>query len=149
VFRTVLTLRQFGGAGGRNAVLLGANYFSNNDPSFQQNTLLHELLHAYTHWDDKEIFAAFAGYGLKNIHGGTIDIADWLKNDCKFTDKALPIGVSVKHEQNRRQGDDQMKATELLKVLAAVAAGFCRRPNTYFSFSCGRRVRQRHTRPAY
>jgi hypothetical protein len=65
------------------AVLLGANYFSNTDSMFQQNTLLHELLHAYTHWNDKEIFDAFKHYGLKQMNPGTGDITEWLKNDCK------------------------------------------------------------------
>ncbi len=66
-----------------NAVLLAPNYFSNTNQAFQQNTLLHELLHAYTHWNDHEIFEAFKDYGIKQVNPGAGDIFEWLKNDCK------------------------------------------------------------------
>ena len=69
------------GSGG-NAVLLGANYFSGTRVS-QQNTLVHELLHAYTHWSDPEIFDAFKDYGLAHVNPGSSDITDWLRNDCR------------------------------------------------------------------
>ncbi len=72
------------------AILLGPNYFSNTNSSSQENTLLHEVLHGYTEWSDGEVFSNFAGYGLQHIHPGTVDITDWLKNDCTKTDPTLP-----------------------------------------------------------
>jgi RHS repeat-associated protein len=67
---------------GGNAVLLGGNYFSGTTLS-QQNTLAHELLHAYTHWSDAEVFDAFKNHGLAHVNYGTGDITEWLQNDCK------------------------------------------------------------------
>ncbi len=75
------------------AVLLGPNYFTNTNSTFQENALLHEALHGYTEWNDVEIFSNFAAYGLQQIHGGTIDITDWLSNDCKKTDSTLPSAL--------------------------------------------------------
>lgn len=41
---------------------------------------------------DAGVFSAFKNFGLQNNGDGTIDITDWLKNDCTKTDKALPSG---------------------------------------------------------
>ena len=72
------------------AIILGANFISNSDPTFQQNVLLHELLHVYTGgWSDAEIFDAFKKYGLQNVNGGTEDICAWLSTDCKSTPTSL------------------------------------------------------------
>jgi RHS repeat-associated protein len=71
------------------AIVLGANFFSNSSSVYQGNVLLHELLHAYTGWNDKEIFQFFQSYGLTNVNGDTEDIAAWLSTDCKSTPKSL------------------------------------------------------------
>lgn len=71
--------------------LLGANFFSNSNAVYQDNVLLHELLHAYTGWNDAEIFSAFVGYGLAQTqYGGTENISAWLSTDCKST----PTGMT-------------------------------------------------------
>jgi hypothetical protein len=67
------------------AVLLGTNFFSNSNSTYQGNVLLHELLHGYTGWSDAEIFSAFSAYGLTNPNGDTEDISAWLSTDCKST----------------------------------------------------------------
>ncbi|MCC7496339.1 MAG: hypothetical protein IT160_02100 [Bryobacterales bacterium] len=71
------------------AVLLGANFFSNSAATFQGNVLLHELLHAYTNWNDTEVFQIFGAYGLKNIHGDTEDISAWMSTDCLRTPTSM------------------------------------------------------------
>ncbi len=71
-----------------NAVILGPNYFSESADG-KQRILIHELLHAYTHWGDDEIFAAFKEYGLVRVNPGTDDISAWLQRDCKGL-KATP-----------------------------------------------------------
>lgn len=72
------------------AVLLGPNFFSNTDATFQSNVLLHELLHAYTGgWSDAEIFSNFSAYGLTNPNGDSEDISAWLSTDCTKTPTSL------------------------------------------------------------
>ena len=69
-------------------VLLGANFFSNASSIFQGNVALHELLHAYTGWNDQEIFAAFSQYGLQQS-AGTQNISSWLSTDCVRTPTSI------------------------------------------------------------
>lgn len=66
-------------------MLLGANFFSNSNATYESNVLLHELLHAYTGWSDPEMFENFKGYGLTNPNGDTEDISAWLSADCTKT----------------------------------------------------------------
>jgi hypothetical protein len=81
-----VTAQTIGASGNWPSVLLGANFFSNSNGTYQQNVLLHELLHVYTNgWSDNEIFAAFKAYGLSNPNGDTEDISAWLSTDCKST----------------------------------------------------------------
>jgi RHS repeat-associated protein len=61
------------------AILLGANFFSNADATYQGNVLLH----------DSEIFANFASDGLSNPNGDTEDISAWLSTDCKSTPSSI------------------------------------------------------------
>jgi RHS repeat-associated protein len=75
--------------GSTPATLLGANFFSNTNATYQGNVLLHELLHAYTGWSDAEIFAAFSSNGLSNPNGDTEDISAWLSTDCKSTPSSI------------------------------------------------------------
>ena len=70
---------------GQSAVLLGPNFYYNSVPSFQDSVLLHEVLHAYTRWNDTEVFHNFANYGLTQINPGSGDISTWLSTDCRFT----------------------------------------------------------------
>jgi RHS repeat-associated protein len=65
------------------AVLLGPNFFSSTSADFQWAVLLHELLHAYTHWDDADIFKYFRRFGLQQVNEGTGDITAWLERDCQ------------------------------------------------------------------
>lgn len=85
-----VTAQTVGAGGSWVSVLLGANFFSNSNAVYQQNVLLHELLHVYTNgWSDSEIFAAFKNYGLSNPNGDTEDISAWLSTDCKSTPVSL------------------------------------------------------------
>src|SRR5262249_31329854 len=59
------------------AVALYANFYSANAGQ-QQNTLLHELLHAIG-WDHDALVGSFASQGLQGI----FDISDWLERDCQ------------------------------------------------------------------
>jgi RHS repeat-associated protein len=68
-----------------SAILLAANFYSNTDSTYRQNVLLHELLHAYTGWNDAEILSMFKNYGLSNPNGDTEDISAWLSTDCTKT----------------------------------------------------------------
>ena len=73
---------------GQSAILLGPNFFTLPNTTAQANTLLHEVLHAYTGgWSDNEIFGAFADYGLKRINPGSGDISNWLETDYQTTPK--------------------------------------------------------------
>jgi len=78
-----------GPGGAQASVLLGRNFFSNTNTSYQSNVLLHELLHAYTGWSDSEIFSAFNKYGLTNPNRDTEDISAWLSTDCTKTPTSL------------------------------------------------------------
>lgn len=71
--------------GASPAVLLGANFFSSANSTYQGNV----LLHAYTGWNDSEIFAKFANYGLTNPNQDTEDISAWLSTDCKSTPSSV------------------------------------------------------------
>ena len=73
--------------GGTSApVLLGADFFSNSNPTFQGNVLFHELIHAYTEWDDAEIYSSFQKYGLVDPgYGNTDAISAWVSTDCRST----------------------------------------------------------------
>jgi hypothetical protein len=79
------------GAGGSwVSVLLGGDFFANTNSVYQQNVLLHELLHVYTNgWSDQEVFSAFQNFGLAHINPGTEDISAWLSTDCKSTPTQL------------------------------------------------------------
>ena len=68
-----------------NAVILGANYFSNTNQTYQGNVLLHEVLHAYLHTGDDGVFSIFAKYGLQQLTPGSEDISAWLSTDCNYT----------------------------------------------------------------
>jgi len=63
------------------AVALHANFYSANDQQ-QQNTLLHEMLHAIG-WEHDTLVATFGSEGLQ----GVFDISDWLQRDCKPVQK--------------------------------------------------------------
>ena len=56
---------------------LYANFYSAGD-SAQQNTLLHEMLHAIG-WTHQSLVDAFSNSGLQ----GVSDISDWLERDCQ------------------------------------------------------------------
>ena len=84
---TALTI---GASGAWPSVLLGANFLSNTNSTYQQNVLLHELLHVYTYrWSDSEVLSAFSAYGLSNPNRDSEDISAWLSTDCTST----PSGV--------------------------------------------------------
>ncbi len=70
--------------GDHPAIILGANFFGLSTAD-EANDLFHEELHAYTLWNDEEIFANFADAGLQHNNPGTADISSWLKNDCRST----------------------------------------------------------------
>jgi RHS repeat-associated protein len=73
-----------------NVVLLGGNFWANNNPTFRSNVLLHELVHVYTHWSDDQVFAAFAKDGLThNDPYGTEEISAWLSADCTSTPTSM------------------------------------------------------------
>jgi RHS repeat-associated protein len=64
-------------------ILLGPNaYIHSNDPDA---TYLHELIHAYTHLDDDQVFNLFKPYGLRHLNPGSYDITLWIMSDCKNT----------------------------------------------------------------
>ena len=67
----------------KSAVVLWANFFSLG-ASDQQNVLVHELLHAYTRWNDPAIYEAFANKGLTDT-GSSNDISNWIGTDCHST----------------------------------------------------------------
>jgi RHS repeat-associated protein len=70
--------------GTRPAIILGPDFFM-EDKGTQGNDLVHEELHAYTGWNDQEIFDAFSDYGLEHKNRGTSDISNWIANDCTRT----------------------------------------------------------------
>lgn len=73
-----------------SAVLLGAEFYSNTNAVYQQNVLLHEMIHVYTGgWSDAEIFSNFKDYGLSNPNRDTEDISAWLSTDCTKTPTSL------------------------------------------------------------
>jgi hypothetical protein len=50
------------------------------------DTLLHELLHAYTGFPDDKLFERFEQYGLVNPgDNSTAAISKWIGTDCKYT----------------------------------------------------------------
>src|SRR5262249_34990679 len=61
--------------GVRPAIIEGPNFFTESAID-QQNDLMHEELHAYTQWDDNEIFDAFKSFGLEHKNPGTQDISN-------------------------------------------------------------------------
>jgi hypothetical protein len=71
--------------------LLGANFFLNSNAVFQENVLLHELLHAYTGGTDGSIFATFSKDGLAapSTPGDTQNITAWLSTDYKSTPTSM------------------------------------------------------------
>ena len=75
-----------------SAIVLNGDFFLNSNATFQENVLLHELLHAYTKWTDTEMFSNFSQYGLTHASGvqnNTEDISAWLSTDCKSTPTSL------------------------------------------------------------
>jgi RHS repeat-associated protein len=66
-----------------SVILLGPNaYVPSNDPDA---TYLHELIHAYTHLDDDQVFDLFKPYGLRHLNPGSYDITVWIMSNCKNT----------------------------------------------------------------
>jgi RHS repeat-associated protein len=69
------------------AIILGASFFQyQRNQTFAGNTLLHELLHAFTGWSDAQVYQYFAAYGLTQYGSvNTESISAWLSTDCKST----------------------------------------------------------------
>jgi hypothetical protein len=66
---------------GISAIVIGANFFSQNTESEQQSNLTHEMLHIYTGLDDDKLAAAL---GLQVGNGNpSRDITEYLDSDCK------------------------------------------------------------------
>jgi len=69
------------------AILIGSGSLKGNvDVKITGDTLLHELLHAYTGWDDTTIYSKFSQSGLVDPKDGfTSAISRWIGTDCKNT----------------------------------------------------------------
>lgn len=65
------------------AILLGNGIFNFQGAG---DVLIHELLHAFTGWNDNTIYQKFANDGLVNPgDGSTSAISRWISTDCKST----------------------------------------------------------------
>jgi hypothetical protein len=69
-------------SGTNSAVVLWTNCFGLSNAG-QRNVLVHELLHAYSRWDDDKLLDASKRYGLVKTGFGSSDISDWLGTDCQ------------------------------------------------------------------
>ncbi len=69
------------------AVVLGQRFFQlQNNAIYAGNTLFHESLHAFTSWNDSQIYSLFKQYGLTQYSSlNTESISAWLSTDCKST----------------------------------------------------------------
>lgn len=67
------------------AILFNSGLVENVDAFWQQNYLLHELLHAFGELDEA-VFNDFVKYGLvKPSDSTTAAITRWISTDCRFT----------------------------------------------------------------